>query len=109
MEELNEFERTYLNRVASHYPMLKSHLPYLRIKDRETTGVGMFINICYHPDDIELMPVETGSSGTINSNETINVDNLEYGLAEQVDIQDGRVNFIELVTYGEAWDGLIES
>ena len=35
MEQLNELESTLLNGLIQKYPTLKSHIPYLKVKERK--------------------------------------------------------------------------
>nr|WP_315202939.1 hypothetical protein [uncultured Flavobacterium sp.] len=106
MEKLNEFELAVLNSIAKEYPFLEEHIPYLRVKNREITGIGMYVNFVYSQDVRIKNPDFNNAS--LSTNENIEMENLEYGLGFEVDIIDGKVNFIELITYGENWDGTIK-
>lgn len=103
MEKLNELEKAILNRISLKYPILKKHINYLKIKSREPTGVGMYINFCY--DNIENVEQLDILNASLSTNEIIELDTLENGLGYEVDITNGFINFIELITYGETWDG----
>lgn len=106
IQELNNLELSILERLAIKYPLIKEHIPFLKVDSRENTGVGMYINFIYdNPNNKELnIGVE---NSIISTNETIEIDGLKYGLCYEVEITDGKVKFIELVTYGEEWDGVI--
>lgn len=104
MESLNEFEKEVLNRLSDEYEILKEHIPFLIVKNREYTGVGMYVNFSYSKE-IERFDIGQASLGT---SENINIKGLKYGLVYELDISDGKINFIEFVTCGEAWDGNIE-
>lgn len=106
MEKLNKLERSILERLVIKYPMIKYHIPFLRVNSRENTGVGMYINFsyCIPVKKIFNLGIDNRS---ISTNESIEIEGLKYGLGYEVDITDGKIKFIELVTYGEEWDGNI--
>lgn len=104
MKELNNLEKTILERLALKYPSLNYHIPFLEVASREVTGVGMYINFSY------TMPVYIGldlgeGNLSISTSESIVVNGLNHGLCFEVDISGDKVNFLELVTSGEEWDG----
>jgi hypothetical protein len=101
---LNAFERAILERVARKYPYIKAHIPFLMVDSRQITGVGMYVNFSYSSYPSDLLNKET-SDCAIRSDESIAIHGLKYGLAYEVQMDRGRIQFIELVTYGEAWDG----
>lgn len=105
MEKLNELEKAILDRISLKYPILKEHIQYLKIKSREPTGVGMYINFCYDYNYIENIEQLDILNASLSTNEIIEIDTLENGLGYEVDITNGYINFIELITYGETWDG----
>lgn len=43
----------------------------------------------------------------ISTNEKIEIEGLIYGLGYEVDISEGKIKFIEFITYGENWNGSI--
>ncbi len=104
MEKLNDLEITLLERISLKYPSIKKHIPFLEVSGREFTGVGMYVNFCYTKsiDDIPKLEI---SDGSLSTNENINIDGLKYGLGYEVDITNGMIKFIELITYGEEWNG----
>ena len=104
MSNLNDFELCVLNRVAKKFPEINVHIPFLRVKDRIVTGVGMYVNFCYVGQN-ESAPIFGIEDKSISTNESIEVDGLKYGLGYEVDISDDKINFIEFFTYGESWDG----
>ena len=107
MNNLNELEIAVLERVAQKYPSLRKHFPYLNVKNRQITGVGMYVNFNYtssNPiEDIQLL------NASLSTNENIIIDNLKYGLGYEIDITEGKINYIEFVTYGEEWDGTVKN
>jgi hypothetical protein len=105
-EELNKLELSILERLAVKYPFIKEHIPFLKVDSRENTGVGMYVNLIYNnPSNKNLNVGEQNSA--ISTNETIEIAGLKYGLGYEVDITEGKIKFIELVTYGEEWDGIV--
>lgn len=104
MEKLNKLEKSILERLATKYPDIKLHIPFLKVRSREITGVGMYINFFYCKSIEKTFDFEIDNA-SISTNETIEIEGLKYGLGYEVDITNGRINFIELVTYGEEWNG----
>jgi hypothetical protein len=102
--DLNEIELEIFKSLANKYKTIFSHLPYIRVKKREITGVGMYVEIAYINSVISLIDIEPKNTD-ISTNETITTSNLKYGICYEVDISEGKINFIEFVTYGEEWDG----
>jgi hypothetical protein len=106
MQELNKLEFSILERLSIKYPFIKEHIPYLKVSSRENTGVGMYVNFIYDNPNNKALYVEIDNS-SISTNETIEIDGLLYGLSYEVDISDGKIKFLELVTYGEDWNGAV--
>lgn len=104
-EKLNFFEENILWEIADYNiekcPMLKYHIPLLRIKDKEKTGVGMYITFEY----ISFSPELILNDGVLSSNKSLVIDTLNFELNYELNIDDGKVNFLELVTNGEDWNG----
>jgi hypothetical protein len=99
---LNNLEKSILTEIAKVYPELTAHIPALKVKSREITGVGMYVNFEYSGDPNFLPRI---NHGMLSVNKTVHLDNLKYGLGCVLDILNGKVNFIELFTYDESWDG----
>jgi len=106
MEKLNKFELSILERLSKKYHGIKNHIPHLRVLNREFTGVGMYVNLCYI-DSKELVTNLEILDGAISSNENIEIKGLQNGLGYEVDVSEGRLKFIEIITYGENWDGYV--
>lgn len=103
MSDLSNLERTLLNGLEQKYPSLKSHIPYLKVKNREITGVGMYVNFEY-VNSIGQIEIEN-INALFSNEENIAIKNLKYGLGYVIDITDGEIKYIEFITYGESWDG----
>lgn len=103
--ELNNLEISILDRLSIKYPFVKHHIPFLKVATRENTGVGMYVNFIYDNPDKEIYaPIK---NSIISTNEIIGIEGLKYGLGYEVDVTDGRMTFIELVTHGEEWNGIL--
>lgn len=108
MYAINKLEDEVLRRLSEKYPIIKSHIPYLRVQDRKNTGVGMYVNFCYTDTDGFVNDLDIVDT-SISTNENINIDGLQHGLGYEVDISNGKIKFIEFVTYGEEWDGAVDN
>lgn len=106
MHNLNKLEKSIVKRILKIYPGFKFHLPFLRVASREITGVGMYINFVYLKNDINPLDIKMLNL-SLSNNEIIQIEGLEYGLGYEAFFEDGRLKFIELVTYGEDWTGNI--
>jgi len=106
MESLNKLELDILKRLSKQYSYLSSHIPFLFVKNREYTGVGIYINFGYlqHVPKLPVTEINLGNSEIINITPA-----LKNGLVYELDIKDGKINFIELVTIGEQWDGMFDN
>ena len=71
------------------------HFPYLVVKSREYSGVGMYSNFEYMKEfdqrDINLL---------LTSLKELTVDNLENELSYVLSITNGKIQFLEIVTNG---------
>lgn len=106
MQKLNRLEFSILERLSTKYPLIKEHIPFLKVSSRKNTGVGMYVNFIYDNPNNEALKLEIENSA-VSTNEIIEIDALEYGLGYEVDITDGKIKFIEFVTYGEQWNGIV--
>jgi len=107
MNNLNKLEVYVLNRLSEKYPIVKKHIPCIMVSSREVTGVGMYVNFRYCKA-LDISEVIDMPNISISTNEIVKIHNLEFGLGYEVNILDGKLNFIEFVTYGERWDGLTD-
>lgn len=106
IKELSKLEFSILERLAIEYPFVKDHIPLLRVASRENTGVGMYINLVYCDTVDEFLSIEMPNQ-SISTNERIEIAGLRFGLCYEVNLKEGKIDFIELVTYGEDWDGIV--
>lgn len=105
--KLNILEQAIISEIIKfneeQYPFIKDHFFYLIVKSRENTGVGMYINFDYLPVINSLISFEEDI--ILSSNKGLEIDVLEYGLNYELNITKGKIDFLELVTNGEFWDG----
>jgi hypothetical protein len=104
--ELNKFEIAILKRLSIKYPYITDHIPYLLVESRVYTGVGMYVNFSYSKYYSEKLNLDIKNT-SLSTNESIEIDSLNYGLGYEVDISNGKIKFIEVITYGENWDGKV--
>lgn len=104
--KLNFLEEAILNEIACHngekYLFLKKHISQLVVKSREYTRVGCYVTFEYLTN--ELPHLCTGST-YMSSSKSLELDTLKYGLNYDLNITNGVIDFLELVTNGESWDG----
>jgi hypothetical protein len=106
MEKLNTFEIDLLTRLSKAYPDLQLHISVLSVKSRELTGVGMYVNLEYE-NRIRIPSLDVSLSA-ISTSESILIPSLAYGLCYEVAITDGWLDFIEIVSYNEPWNGSLD-
>jgi hypothetical protein len=111
IEPPTRFELDVLHAVLddqrARYPALYGQIPLLGVRSRELTGVGAYINFDL-PED-PAVPIEQGRpDAVLTGNKTIVMDDPPSGLAFAVGVSGGRIDLLELVTYGdETWDGTV--
>lgn len=106
MNQLHELESTLLIGLVEKYPSLKSHLPFLIVKDRKITKSGMIVDFEYMNAEEELNFDDINA--LFSNGENIEVKGLKQGLGYVIDITEGQISYLELVTYGENWNGKLE-
>ena len=104
MQQLNQFETAILEKLSADYPIIKKHIPFLIIKERRTTIGGMYIHLDYLPGSEKLEYIQRMHLSITGH---LKMQGLEDGLIDNLKITNGRIDLMELVTYGEAWDGII--
>lgn len=103
METLNELEITLLNNLATKYPSLKSHIPYLKVTERKLNKDSLIVNLEYSDFDGEFEDI----NALFSNGENIEIKGLKDGLSYVIDITVGQITSIEFSTYNEKWDGTI--
>ena len=106
MQQLTNLESTLLNGLIQKYPTLKSHIPYLKVKERKITATGMEVNFEYlnSVEELNFVAINALFSGE----EYIEIKSLKQGLGYVIDITDGKIFYIEFTTYGEKWNGKLD-
>jgi hypothetical protein len=88
--------KAIINENKNNFSFLAEHYPYLYVKSREYTNIGIYINFGYirqfQQRDINVL---------LSSRKTLIADNLENELSYIVAITNGKINFIEIVTNGD--------
>ncbi len=106
MEQLNNLESTLLIGLVEKYPSLNSHVPYLNIKARTMTKSGLIVDFEYAANAEELILDDINA--LFSNGENIEVKGLKQGLGYVIDVTDGKISYLELVTYGENCNGKLE-
>ena len=99
MEKLYDIEAqiiiAIINDNKNNFPFLEEHYRYLVVKSRENTGVGFYIYFSY------THPFDKGNINTLlSSQKTLTVDGFEDELSYVLDITDGYIDCLEIVTNG---------
>jgi hypothetical protein len=101
---MNELEKAILNEIAKTHSDLKEslskHFSVLRIKNREFTGVGIYVNFEYDNSDLPLIP-----KNHLTGNAELKIPNLEFPVNYEIAITNGLISFMELVANGSEWNG----
>jgi hypothetical protein len=100
VEKMNKIEKAILQEIIrenrEEYQFLANHLPYIYVKDREFTGVGYYTNFQYSKE-FKKNNINT----FLSSSKILTVENFEHELNYVLDITDGKINYLEIVTNGE--------
>ena len=101
MEALNQLELTLLEALTTKYPQLQSHIPYLKVAERNLTTMGLDVNLDY----IDFNGEFDDTNALFSNGENIQVKGLKEGLSYVIDVTAGQITSIEFSTYNEKWDG----
>lgn len=110
MEDLNLLESTLVTLIieehAVRYLEFVFHIPLLKIKNREFTGVGSYSNFLYS----KKIKFDNVIDTAISSNKSLIIPCLKNELSYELAITNGMINYLEIVTNGnEEWNGDFES
>lgn len=108
-KKMTKIEKEIVERILSEYskkyPKLVHQIPYLVVKSRELTGVGMYVGFVLKKEG-ELYLEEKLKDGVLGTNDIIKISSLKIGLGFVLYITKGRIDLLELFTYlDETWDG----
>jgi hypothetical protein len=106
MHNLTDLESTLLEGLIKKYPSLSSHLPYLKVSERKLKDTGMIVHFAYTNGETSL-PFEE-INALFSNEERILIQSLKKGLGYVIDITNGKIEHLELVTYGEKWNGKLK-
>jgi hypothetical protein len=102
VHNLSLFERAVLEAiVCGDDPLLTTlaaQLRVARVRDREHTNVGCFVNFAL-PIDVAPAAVPNWRVGDVH----LDVDGCDYGAAAILFVHEGRASFLELVVYDGLW------
>ena len=109
MEKLDEIElkvlEAIINENKTQFPFLVSHLSLLKVKSRESTGLGRYTNFEYI-QEVSYHDVNTA----LASKNKLYINNLNFELAYEILISNGKILYLEIVTNGnEEWYGNVDS
>jgi len=102
---LDKVERELLEQILKQNPacgnILNNQLENLLVSSREPTGVGCYVNFSTTKDIVDkTINTMLGFEGEVE------VPGVPSGLCCVLSVTDGRLDFLELVTYGnELWNG----
>lgn len=107
-EDLNILENSIIKEIIEFNKedcgLIKAHLPYIKVKSRENTGVGVYVNFEYPHRTADFL-IDTSKNMILSSDKSLEIDTLKYSINYELNITDGKLDFLELVTNGESWDG----
>jgi hypothetical protein len=103
-ETPNQLERALLEAFARAEPNEADLVHGVRVTGREFTGVGCFIMLAGGPTNVELQTRVVGLPVVVEAL------GLKHGLGASVTIGDGRLEFLEVVSFGgESWGPELET
>lgn len=101
MNKLDKIEIKILKAIIEdnkkEYSFLESHLQYLFVEERELTGVGLYVNFGYVKNEVMESEVNT----LLSSSKTLTSPNLKHEIAFVLDVEKGKIKFLEIVTNGD--------
>ena len=106
MEALNHFEESILEKLALDNPVIRKHIRYLQVRERKLTGTGMYVYFIYTPGAPTLDYIQRLQ---VSATGYLKMEGITDGLIDSLNIADGKIDFLQLVTYDEPWDGTIRA
>lgn len=101
--DLTPFEVAVMEKLLSgDHPsliMLRAQVGVVNVSSREFTGVGMYVHFRL-PPGVESAPLE---GQRILRGVVAELEDLRYGVDCLLYVQDGRLDCLEIVTFGEPW------
>jgi hypothetical protein len=97
--QLSKLEHAVLDAIADQDPELRPALSSLRVTARRFTGAGSYTDLAHDQRVI-------AADGFRTLNRVVSVPGVVSGLGASVAVQDGKLDCLELFTYGaETWAG----
>ena len=106
-DALNNFELAVLEKISAENPFLKSHIPFLHVQSREFTGVGLYVNFSYQDGSVAYQKIP-GNFSALSSNASLLIEGLKHEVAYEIAVTNGKIDFLEVVTNGEDWEGKVQ-
>tara|TARA_B110000285_G_scaffold235604_1_gene318578 strand:+ start:4849 stop:5211 length:363 start_codon:yes stop_codon:yes gene_type:complete len=107
-KNLSLIEQAILDEVIKFnkkkYSFIKNHIPYLKVKNRDYTGVGIYIYFEYDKESV-LLPLDNCEDTVLSSDKSLEIDVLKYELNYELNITKGKLDVLELVSNDESWNG----
>lgn len=108
-KNLNLLEQAIISEIIDfnkeRYPFIENHVPFLKVRSRKSTGIGVFINFDYVHKKGELLIDENQNVIILASDKSFKIRGLKYCLNFELIVLNGKFEMLELVTNGELWDG----
>lgn len=99
MKNLTKMEKSLVEVIANEndnvYPFLKEHIDFLYVTKRENTGVGIYSDFGYYK---ELG--KNNINALVSADKTLTIEGLENEVSYVLDITNGKICFLEIVTNG---------
>jgi len=89
---------------SASYPRLKEQIEKIEAESREVTGVGLYVNF----KECQIDGLDVQQNATLSSNQVLMTSKLKNGLGFIVDIKNGFMNYLEIFTFDEEWDGRVD-
>ena len=110
---LNKLEFALLQEILKYnynkdnIDYLLAHIPFISVEKREFTGVGFYVNFEYTKDD--YLRIDQKISMSLSSSKSLKFDTFQEYFSCELDVSNGRINYLEIVTYKSGWNGLYNS
>lgn len=111
LEPLNEFESALINSIFDFkhqqaFPDFWKQIPYLRVSVREFTGVGCYTTFCLLKEGEQYINTKYAVNA-LSTDSIIKMEGLQNMLFYELSVTDGKLDFLEIVTLDEPWDGKV--
>ncbi len=103
--QLTTFETELLTLVlGNEWPQILGHVELLEVTSRENTGSGAYIHFGYRAEVLRRpnLPNNVGSSVALK------IDGLKGGAGCVLFFKDGKIDLLELFSYGDSWPNEIK-